>query len=149
MLKRGHNARAAVRHLQLLTSCAFEAESFARQAENYEGWATAHGTGHARHWYRDALEQRGYDVRPLAPWCEADGLAPPPDDVVPLLLKALRDKDWFVQRNASFLLNLRLGAAAPDEIDYATAPEEAEKAIRAYHSWWNTREAERRKREEG
>ena len=47
MLKNGHNTRAAVRHLQLLTSQAFESESYAEQAKNYQGWATAHATGNA------------------------------------------------------------------------------------------------------
>lgn len=137
MLKNGHNTRAAVRHLQLLTSQAFESESYAEQAKNYQGWATAHGTGNARVWFRDALEQRGYDVRPFAEWAAAASLAPPSDEAVPVLLKALRDKEWFVQRNASFLLNLRIGDAAPEEIGYATAQGEAEAAIRGYHDWWD------------
>ncbi|MFI5401859.1 MAG: HEAT repeat domain-containing protein [Planctomycetota bacterium] len=137
MLKNGHNTRAAVRQLQLLTSQAFESESYAEQAKNYQGWATAHGTGNARLWFKDALEQRGYDVRPLAEWVAAASLAAPSDEIVPILLKALRDKEWFVQRNASFLLNLRIGPAAPDEIGYATAQGEAEEIIRAYHDWWD------------
>ncbi len=137
MLKNGHNTRAAVRHLQLLTSQAFESESYAEQAKNYQGWATAHGTGHARLWFKDALEQRGHDVRPLAGWVEETAPAAPSDEMVPILLKALRDKEWFIQRNASCLLNLRVGDKAPEEIGYATAEGEAEAAIRAYHDWWD------------
>jgi len=149
MLKRGHNTRAAVRHLQLLTSQAFESDSYAQQAQNYEGWATAHGTGTARLWFRDAIEMRGYDIKPFADWCTAAALEAPTDEMVPVLLRALRDKDWFVQRNASFLLNFRLGPDAPDEIGYATTTEDAEAAIRKYNDWWFAAEAERRKREQG
>ncbi len=137
MLKNGHNTRAAVRHLQLLTCQAFETESYAEQAKNYQGWATAHGTGNPRLWFKDALEQRGYDVRPLAGWVEETVPAAPADEMVPLLLKTLRDKEWFLQRNASYLLNLRIGEKAPEEIGYATAEDEAEAAIRAYHDWWD------------
>jgi HEAT repeat protein len=137
MLKAGHNTRAAIRHLQLLTSQAFESESYAEQATNYQGWATAHGTGNARAWFKEALELRGYDVRPVAGWLGGASLTPPPDDCVPTLLKALRDKEWYIQRNASFLLNLRIGEKAPEEIGYATAEGDAEGIIRAYHDWWD------------
>jgi HEAT repeat protein len=137
MLKSGHSTRAAVRHLQILTSQAFESESYAEQAKSYQGWATAHGTGSARAWFKDALEQRGYDVRTIADWAAAPAVAAPSDEMVPLLLKALRDKEWYVQRNACFVLNLRVGEGAPEEISYATSGEDAEAAIRAYHEWWD------------
>ncbi len=137
MLKTGHSTRAAVRHLQILTSQAFESESYVEQAKSYQGWATAQGTANARVWFKDALEQRGYDVRAFADWAAAPALAAPSDEMVPVLLKALRDKEWYVQRNASYLLNMRVGSGAPEEISYATATEDAEIAIRAYHEWWD------------
>jgi HEAT repeat protein len=137
MLKSGHSTRAAVRHLQILTSQAFESESYAEQAKSYQGWAAAHGTGNARVWFRDALEQRGYDARAIADWAAAASLGAPQDEMVPVLLKALRDKEWYIQRNASFLLNLRIGSGAPEEISFSTAGEDAEAAIRAYHEWWD------------
>ncbi len=149
MLKNGHNTRAAVRHLQLLTSQAFESESYAEQAKNYQGWATAHGTGNAKLWFKDAIEQRGYDVRPFEEWAAAASIESPSDEAVPILLKALRDKEWFVQRNASFLLNLRIGDGAPEEIGYATTAEEAEAAIRVYHDWWDAYGKAQKAREKG
>ncbi|MHC4549787.1 MAG: HEAT repeat domain-containing protein [Planctomycetota bacterium] len=149
MLKNGSNERTAVRHLQLLTSRAFDNPSFARQAENYEGWATAHATGNPRVWFRDALEERGYDVRPLQAFVEAKEPGQVPDEAVPLLLSVLRDKDWYLQRNASFLLSRRIGPGAPPVITYATAPGEAEGAIRAYHDWWSAQLAKKRAQEEG
>jgi HEAT repeat protein len=149
MVKNGHKTQTAVRHLQLLTSQAFDSERYEEQAQNYQGWAAAHGTGNARLWYRDAIEERGYDVRALAAWCEEPTLGPPPDGAVPLLLKALRDKDWFIARNAAFLLNLRIGAAAPDEISFSTGDEEKEAAIRAYHEWWQAAEKARQAKGNG
>jgi HEAT repeat protein len=149
MLKSGNNPRAAVRHLQMLTSRAFETESYPKQAENYEAWATAHATANPRLWYKDALEERGVDVAPLAGWSASASLEPPPDEAVPILLASLRHKEWFLQRNASFLLNLRMGSKAPDEIGFASSAEEVEAAIRAYHDWWSGYPAEKRARDEG
>lgn len=137
MLRTGRSTRAAVRHLQILTSQAFESESYAEQAKSYQGWATAQGTANARVWFRDALEQRGYDVRAFADWVAAPALAAPSDAMVPVLLKALRDKEWYLPRNASYLLNMRVESGAPQEISYATSAEDAEAAIRAYHEWWD------------
>jgi len=149
MLRNGHNTRAAVRHLQMLTSQAFESESYDEQAANYQGWAQAHGTGTTRAWFRDSLELRGYDVRPLADWCAAATLSPPPDEAIPVLLKALRDKEWYLQRNASFLLNMRLEGEAPREISYASATEEIEAAIAAYHDWWDAYQKAKAAKENG
>ena len=72
-----------------------------------------------------------------------------PDEAVPLLLRALRDKDWFIVRNASFLLSRRIGAGAPDVITYSTSRADEEKAIAAYHDWWSALVAARRKAEKG
>ena len=149
MIKIGANERAAVRHLQLLTSRAFENASFKRQAENFEGWATTHATGNPRVWYRDALDERGYDVAPLRKWVEAKELGLVPDEAVPVLLRALRDTDWFIQRNASFLLGHRIGPDAPRTINYSTSPADAEAAIRAYHDWWSAVSRKKRADEQG
>jgi len=137
MVRSGHSTRAAVRHLQILTSQAFENESYADQAQNYQGWATAHGTGTPRAWFRDALEARNYDVRAFDEWVAGTKLVPPTDDLVPVLLKVLRDKEWYLQRNACFLLAMRMGSGAPEEISYATSSEEAEETIRTFHEWWD------------
>jgi HEAT repeat protein len=149
MIKNGARERTAVRHLQLLTSQAFESASYKRQAENYEGWATTHATGNPRVWYRAALEERGYDTAPLKKWVEAKELGPVPDGAVPVLLRALRDADWYIQRNASFLLGHRMGPTAPKTITFSTSPADAEAAIRAYHDWWDALAKAKRAREEG
>jgi HEAT repeat protein len=151
MLRRGDNARAAVRRLQILTSQAFASESWKRQAENYAGWAATNAVGNPRKWFVKALTDRAYETIEFQPWVAASGPDIPPasDGMVPILLRALRDADWFIQRNASFLLSRRMGAGAPPVISFQTSREEAEAAIRAYHDWWAQRRAELEAREQG
>ncbi|MHC4971447.1 MAG: HEAT repeat domain-containing protein [Planctomycetota bacterium] len=149
MIKNGARERTAVRHLQLLTSRAFDNAAFKRQAENYEGWATTHATGNPRIWYRDALDERGYDTEPLEQWVRKKELEAVPDEAVPVLLSAVRDNDWYIQRNASFLLGRRMGEGAPETITFSTSPADAEAAIRAYNDWWSNLSREKRAEEEG
>ena len=59
------------------------------------------------------------------------------DDMVPVLLTSLRDKDWYIVRNSSFILNHRMGADAPDVISYTSRRTEAEEAIAFYNDWWS------------
>jgi len=155
MVKRGGPAtRSAVRQLQILTSVAFDAKSYRRQAENYSGWATARGAGNPRVWFRDALELRGYAADPLKEWAEqelADGAGVPevPAEAVPVLLRALRDRDWFIRRNASYLLGRKMGADSPGTLDFATEPEEEERIIAAFNDWWSAIERAREAKERG
>ena len=136
MIMAGNNERTAVRHLQLLTSHSFDNPDVTRQASTYEGWVTTNAAGNPRRWFRDALAERGYDVRALRAWAEAKAMETVPDTAVPLLLRALRDKDWHIQRNASYLLSLRIGDEAPAVVTYSTSDAQAETAIRAYNDWW-------------
>jgi len=151
MLENGRSQRAAVRHLQQLTSRAFETESYDRQAENYKAWYAANATGNPRVWFREALSERGYDVGPLQAWSEVAGIAVPevPDEAVPMLLRVLRDKDPYLQINASMLLDMRMGDAAPEPITWLSTTDEAERAIRAYVDWWAKRSRENEARERG
>jgi hypothetical protein len=104
-------------------------------------------------WFRDALSARGETVDSLDGWAAADTLQQVPDGAVPVLLRALRDKDWFVARNAAFLLTRRMEADgrkdAPAPIDYASTPPEREAAIAAYHDWWAVIVEKRRADEKG
>ena len=143
MLESGRSARAAIRHLQILTSRAFEAESFRRQAENYKGWFQTNSTGSPLLWFRDALEERGYETAVLGIDDSGEGVYVPPEAAVPTLLRILRDEDWYVRRNASYLLRRRIGRGAPEVITHLSTPAEEEAIIRALHDWWN---AERKKK---
>ena len=151
MLENGRSQRAAVRHLQQLTSRAFETEDYERQAENYKAWYAANATGNPRVWFREALAERGYDAGALQGWSEGAGttIPPVPDAAVPMLLRVLRDKDPYLQINASLLLDMRLGDAAPDAISWLSTRDEAERAIRAYVDWWAERSREKEALERG
>jgi hypothetical protein len=69
--------------------------------------------------------------------------------MVPTLLSCLRAKEWYVQRNASYLLSERIGRGAPEVISYDSTNEEIEAAIRAYYDWWHTYSKEKAAREKG
>jgi len=141
MLRRGRNARSALLHLQILSSRAFPGESFDEQARNYESWVAANGDGDARIWFRDVLAERGHDTAPLATFAAGDLLA---DSAIPLLLRVLRESEWYLVRNASTLLSERMGPGAPEPLDHLSMEEEKEKTIRAYHAWW-AKESEKKK----
>ncbi len=95
------------------------------------------------------LRERGYDIEPLREWVQRKELEPVPDEAVPSLLRAVRDTDWYIQRNASFLLGLRMGENAPTTITFSTSPADAETSIRAYNDWWATVSQEKRAEKEG
>ena len=146
MVERGRNARAAVRHLQLLTSIAFEAEDYERQAQNYKAWYANSSTGNPRLWFRDALGKGGYEVSDVDAWAETKGVSIPavPDEMIPLLLRVLRAKEVFLISNASLLLNRAMadaGAVPPDRITHISTEKTAEAAIQVYVDWWTDRQA--------
>ncbi|MGQ0613124.1 MAG: HEAT repeat domain-containing protein [Planctomycetaceae bacterium] len=141
MLRRGRNARSALLHLQLLSSRAFAGEGFEEQARNYESWVAANGDGDPRIWFRDVLAERGHDTAPLATFAAGDALK---ESAIPLLLRVLRESEWYLVRNASMLLSERMGPGAPEILDHLTMEEDKEKAIRAYHAWW-AKESEKSK----
>ncbi len=138
MTRAGRNARSAVLHLKMVTSREFDTESYPAQADNYSAWFQAAATGNPRAWFVEALTLRGYDTSALQDLALATGpnVPPVPDEAVPLLLRVLRDKDWYLQRNASYLLSLRIGAEGPEPVSHLTSPEELEATIRAYNDWW-------------
>lgn len=146
MARRGQNARSAVLHLQILTSRRFEAENFEDQARNYADWSVANAGGNPRVWFRDALRERGYDADRLDAFVAGGSLT---DEAVPVLLRALRDSDWFLRRNASMLLGRRMGAGAPAELTQNSDDEEIAKAIRAYNDWWGQLEEKKKAEERG
>ncbi|MHC4342987.1 MAG: HEAT repeat domain-containing protein, partial [Planctomycetota bacterium] len=151
MTEAGRSARSAVRGLQVLTSQEFEAESYDRQAGNYKAWYQTHSTGNPRSWFSEALTERGYDTSSMNDLAatEETQVEDIRDDTVELLLTALRDKAWFIRRNASHLLSKRMGEGAPDEINYLTRPTEMEETIGAFHDWWAKVVAERERERRG
>jgi len=139
MVEKKRSPRAAVRHLRMLTSQGFEAESYERQAQNYKAWYKNNSTGNPRIWFRDALTERGYDTTPLGAWADAaEGSMPPLSDAaVPIFMRVLRDSDWFLQHNASYVLAWRIGDGAPAVISYLSDEDQIEESIRGFHDWWD------------
>jgi len=147
MVRAGRKARLAVRHLQMLTSREFVSESFSRQADNYAGFWASKSPENPKLWFVAALEARGFNVRPLQEWASADGLVPKTtDEMVPILLRALRAEEWYLRRNASYLLDRHAGEQGVGVIDYTTSRREEERVVRAYNAWWKA-ERERQERE--
>ncbi|MCZ6786800.1 MAG: HEAT repeat domain-containing protein [Planctomycetota bacterium] len=140
MIKRRRNPRSAVMHLELLTSQTFDAKDFEEQARNYEIWSTVNVSGNPRIWFRDALAERGYDPSVLATWVAGRKGDRVPREAIPLLLEVLNDKEWFLIRNSSMLLNEYIGdeKVAPKQITHLSLPQEQKVSIDAYHDWWLT-----------
>jgi hypothetical protein len=151
MVKNSRRPRLAVRHLQILTSAAFDTPSYERQAENYSGWWRTNSTGQPREWFVTELERLGYATSAFVEFAKhkRPGPGPVTDEMVPTLLTCLRAKEWYVQRNASYLLSERIGRGAPEVISYDSTNEEIEAAIRAYYDWWHAYSKEKAAREKG
>jgi HEAT repeat protein len=140
MAEQNRNPRAAIRQLQILSSWSNAAESYAEQASNYKGWYKVNSTGRPLTWFRDALTTRGYDtsvLNELVRTTSGTGVPVVDDSAIPLLLRALRDEEWYLRRNASFLLNRRIGPGAPKAITYSTRQADAEARIAEYNAWWS------------
>ena len=93
--------------LQELTSTTMLVQGYEANADQYETWYRAHRKVGDRAWYRDALTRKGYDTRRSSGYVqgEADRKG------VPVLLKALRDDDPVIRRNADVALRRISGVA--------------------------------------
>ena len=151
MVQARRHARAAVQHLELLTSQGFETEDYDEIARNYSDWFKIKSTGNPAIWFRDALIERGYEASVLNSFVEASQKKAMPEvanEAVPLMLRVMRDRDWYIARNASAILARKMGDEAPDILEYYRSPQEREASIRAFNGWWAVEEkrleAERR-----
>jgi len=144
MVQARRHPRAAVQHLEILTSQGFETEDYDEIARNYTDWYKIKSTGNPAIWFRDALLERGYDASLLNGFVEASQKETLPvvaDDVAPLLLRAMRDRDWYIARNASAALARKIGKGAPEVLEYFLSPEDRETSISAFNAWWRKEEA--------
>ena len=62
------------------------------------------------------------------------------DESVQLMLRLLRDRDWFIARNASLVLARHIGEKSPAVLEYFLSPQEREDSIRAFNVWWQAEE---------
>jgi len=148
MVKRNRNPRAAVMHLQVLTSHEFDATEWSEQAGNYEAWMSLNVTGNPRIWFRDALRTAGYDgLGALDTWVASRRREIISEEMIPLLMSVLRDERWFLASNASMLLNEFMADEAPNRLTYLTGDKEGAEIIDAYHNWWADRQEQKREQE--
>jgi len=145
--------RPAVVHLESLTSQGFETEDYDTIARNYSDWFKIKSRGRPAIWFRDALIERNYDASVLNSFVALPEKGDPEDvpdvsdEAVPLLLRVLRDRDWYLARNASMVLARHIERAhrvkvekAPPILEYYLSPDEREAAIREFNIWWEQEE---------
>lgn len=122
---------AALEALQELTSTTFLVTGYEANADQYEAWFRTHRQGGDRAWFRDALARRGYDTTAMAGYVQ--GLA----DLaaVPVLLKAMRDDDAVVRKNADVALR-RISGESYGEVERTTPKEAALDVANRWSAWW-------------
>lgn len=114
LLRKGEGVKRerAREALEVLTSVRFGETGYTALAQEYEEWyedPRVKGMTD-RHWFREALKRKGYDVGPLASYlAEEQDLS-----AVPMLTRALRDKDSIIRRNAAVALERLTGRSFGD-----------------------------------
>ncbi len=122
----------ALEALQELTSTTMLVQGYEANADQYEMWYRAHRKVGDRAWYRDALTRRGYDTTSLAGYAQGE------NDLkgVPILLKALRDEDPVIRRNADVALR-RVSGVAFGRVERTTSREDASAVADRWADWWS------------
>jgi hypothetical protein len=99
--------------------------------------------------------ERNHDVAPFNSFVALPPEGQPelvPDiraDAIPLLLRLLRDPDWYIARNASFVLARHIGAGAPPTLEYFLSPDEIDASVREFNIWWEKEEKRIEKEKRG
>ncbi len=135
LLRRGSDAQRdqALAVLEELTCRRLTATGYGEKADQYESWWATAKVGTDRTWFRDALEQRGYDVGQLNSYVKGDpGLAP-----VPTLLRALRDDDPALRVGAARGLE-RLAGRSFGPVGRGVPELEVVRAAELWVTWWET-----------
>ena len=121
----------ALEALQGVTSIVLLVNGYEAAADQYETWFRSHKEQGDRAWFRDALVKRGYDVAGLAGYVKGD----PDVAAVPTLLKALRDDERVLRRNANLALR-RVTGRTFGAVDRDTSPDAARRVADRWAAWW-------------
>jgi len=146
MVQARRTPRAAVVHLEILSSQGFESTDYDEIARNYADWYKIKSTGRPSVWFRDALMERSHRVAVLNSFVALPDEGRPPlipdvsNEAIPLLLRALRDREWYIARNASLVLAHHIGKDAPPVLEYFISPDEHDEAIKRFNVWWEKEE---------
>ena len=121
----------ALEALQGVTSLVLLVNGYEAAADQYEAWFRTHKDQGDRAWFRDALAKRGYDVAGLAGFVRGDADL----TAVPVLLKALRDDDRVLRRNANLALR-RVTGRTFGAVERDTAPDVVRRIADRWAAWW-------------
>jgi HEAT repeat protein len=134
ILKRpGDPARQkALEAVEEITSVSLAVSGYDAAAEQYESWYALHREGGDRAWFRDALARRGYEGAALSGYVHGDADL----KAVPVLLRAIRDDDPIVRRNANVALE-RITGKRLGTVLRGTPREEALAVADRWSLWWS------------
>lgn len=135
LLRRGSDVERdrALAVLEDLTCRRLSVPGYGEKADQYETWWSTAKAGTDRSWFRDALEQRGYDVSQMISYVKGEpSLAP-----VPTLLRALRDEDPML-RNAAARALERLAGRSFGPVGRGVPELEATRTAELWVAWWET-----------
>jgi hypothetical protein len=133
-LEQKRNPVRTLAALELLSCQSFPTARAAELPAIYRGWWNEHRTDPASAWFASALRTRGYD----GPILDKLGMGQPPMDVVPVMIRALSDGDWFIRANANLWLR-RITLEDFGEISRFSTPEEIRKTQARWRVWWEDR----------
>ncbi len=119
--------------LENLTSVRFVEAGYTALAQRYEQWyEDPRVKGRSdRAWFRAALKREGYDVGPLASYLENEQDL----SAVPLLTRALRDRDPILRRNAAVALT-RLTGRTFGKVERSMSLADAERIADQWADWY-------------
>ena len=121
--------------LEVVTSYRVADAGYSAVATRYGAWWARERGGNARMWFRTALKRKGYEVDTLGAYMrgEKDLRA------VPVFVRALRDGDGVIRRNAAQALRFLAGDEVADkmgEVGVETTPRRAEEIATHWSDWY-------------
>ncbi len=124
----------AVQALRIVTSKTFDTRGYSALAERYDAWRKDHREGTHESWFAEALAARGYDAARLKRYARGDR----DPEAVPVFLRALRDDDMILRRNADRALERTRGTRGGIErVDLQTTPLEATQIAEKWATWFD------------
>lgn len=122
------------RQLEKLTLVSFPETDYIALKSLYETWWKNHGRLPQKQWLFNALRERNYPVAPLLDYL----LGVPNEGIVPLMIQALEDGDWYIRAAACRTLEETTGKTF-GAIDPYTGAQTTKEICRAWQKWYRQR----------
>ena len=119
------------KQLEKLTFQSYKGRTVSAIQSRYNDWYRLYKHLPRKQWFFKALRARGYKVVLFLDYL----LDPRSRKVIPLLIAALNDKDWYIRASASYYL-YRITRKSFGRIYYYTGNEETEKIRLAWQNWY-------------